>query len=296
MRVTAKKLSLLFLFLLLFTFSLVGQRAFAADDNFELVVNPPSISITLARTQSSKQVMKVTNQGATKVSILMTGRDFDESCTASNCFDSWVDMAPASFDLEPGQSQFVTVSISVPSDAEFGNRIGFVDAVASPTKLTDEYWHTVKQGSSVGTMFIVKVPGIVKEELSLNSFTADINSNPRTFTMDVTSKSNVHVDVSGDVVIREKTTGAVYKVPIEIKSLAPGENRLVSLVWENAPLWGRFEATLNAHYGDSGKKLTAIIEFSTVPTSFYIGAVVFFLVLVIVSFVSYKKIHKHYGV
>ncbi len=296
MRVTAKKLSLVLLTFFVLTFVLVGQRSLAAEDNLELVVNPPSISITLARTQSSKQVMKVTNQGPTKISILMTGRDFDEKCTGTNCFDSWVTMSPASFDLKPGQSQFVTVAISVPSDAEFGNRIGFVDAVASPTKLTDEYWHTVKQGSSVGTMFIIKIPGVVKEDVKLNSFTADINSNPKTFAMDVTNKSNVHVDIVGDVVVKEKTTGGVYKVLIDIKALAPDENRLVSLVWENAPLWGRFEATLNAHYGNSGKKLTAIIEFSTVPMFFYIGAVAFFLILIVVSFVSYKKIHKHYGV
>ncbi len=179
-----------------------------------------------------------------------------------------------------GQSKDVTVSITIPKDAAAGGYYGAVRFApagsADPTK-------NVTLSASVGSLILVKVPGDIKENVTLDSF--DVRTDPEATSGSsfFTSNKNLYA------VARFKNTGNVHEQPfgkvilkrgskvlqtVEINNTEPRGNvlpdsiRRFSVKLDKVGLWGKYTVEGNFGYGSSGQLVSGSTSFYVIPLTY----------------------------
>lgn len=209
------------------------------------------------------------------------------------------------FTLGPGQQKQVTVVIKVPASAPGGGYYGAVRfAPASDTNNNQ----TVSLSGSVGSLILAKVPGDVKEQLSIASFDARKNDRPSTIFF---SKNDI------DAVVRFQNLGNIQEAPFgkillknssgkviatyEVNNVDPRGNVLPDSIRKfTTPLGksvgtiGKFKLEGNFGYGTNGQLLSASTTFYVIPFSFIVGFIALVLFIVFLIF-GMPRIVKSYN-
>ena len=195
-----------------------------------------------------------------------------------------------------GQSKDVTVSIAIPKDAAAGGYYGAVRFApagsADPTK-------NVTLSASVGSLILVKVPGDIKENVTLASF--DVRSDPEAnsgssfFTSNKNlyavarfdNTGNVHEQPFGKVVLKR---GSKVLQTVEINNTDPRGNvlpnsiRRFSVKLDKVGAWGKYTVEGNFGYGSSGQLVSG-------STSFFVFPLLYFLItiaaLLLIGFIAF---------
>ncbi len=190
-----------------------------------------------------------------------------------------------------GQSKDVTVTITIPKDAAAGGYYGAVRFApagsADPTK-------NVTLSASVGSLILVKVPGDIKEDVTLASF--DVRTNPEAnggssfFTSNknlyavarFNNTGNVHEQPFGKVVLKR---GSKVLQTIEINNTDPRGNvlpdsiRRFSVKLDKVGIWGRYTVEGNFGYGSNGQLVSG-------STSFFVFPLLYVLIIVVALIVA----------
>ncbi len=205
-----------------------------------------------------------------------------------------------------GQSKDVTVSITIPKDAAAGGYYGAVRFAPAgsidPTK-------NVTLSASVGSLILVKVPGDIKENVTLASF--DVRTDPEATSGSsfFTSNKNLYA------VARFKNTGNVHEQPfgkvvlkrgskvlqtVEINNTDPRGNvlpdsiRRFSVKLDKVGLWGKYTVEGNFGYGSSGQLVSGASTFYVFPLT-YILIGLGILLLIAGAIVGLPRAIKRYN-
>ncbi len=240
----------------------------------------------------------------------------DNAPLPKNDFKKLVEAIP-DVTLGPKEKKQINVRISVPDTANAGGYYGairFVPAVVSaqPDK-------NVGLTASVGTIFLVRVPGNLKERLDLVQLSASNNDGKAKsfFTSgDVAvltrlkNSGDIHVQPFGKIDIKDMLGNTVQT--LEFNSATPdgeGVNTRANILPEstrkfvdklNNRRWiGRYTVEANLGYTQgSGDIITAKATFWYVPTVVLLGLIVLILVIVggaywLIRRQKAKRQHKH---
>ncbi len=208
--------------------------------------------------------------------------------------------------IAAGQSKDVKVNITIPSTAAAGGYYGAVRF--TPAGGTDAA-KNVTLSASVGSLILVKVPGDIKENVTLDTFDARSGDKAASGSSFFVSNNNLYA------VARFKNTGNVHEQPfgkvilkrgstvlqtIEINNSDPKGNVLPDSVRRfNAKLtkvgvWGKYTIEGNFGYGSSGQLLSGKTSFIVVPLAFIIGVIVF-IALAVGAIMWVPKAIKRYN-
>ena len=198
------------------------------------------------------------------------------------------------FTLAPGQQKAIAITINVPANASGGGYYGAIRFAPAGTNGPNQ---TVSLAGSVGSLILVKVPGDIKEQLSIASFDARSKDSPSSFFI-----SNKHIDAT----IRFQNIGNIQEAPFgkillknrsgkilgtyEVNSDTPPGNvlpdsiRKFSIPINKVGSFGQFKLEGNFGYGSSGQLLSASTTFYVVPLSFIIAFVFLVLLLAFLIF------------
>jgi hypothetical protein len=192
-----------------------------------------------------------------------------------------------------GESKDVTVSVAIPNDAAAGGYYGAVRFAPAgsvdPTK-------NVTLSASVGSLILVKVPGDIKENMTLESF--DVRTSPEatsgssffTSNKDLYAVSrfkntgNVHEQPFGKVVLKR---GSKVLQTIEINNTDPRGNvlpdsiRRFSVKLDKVGLWGKYTVEGNFGYGSSGQLVSGSTSFYVFPLAYVLVALAVLAVIVL---------------
>jgi hypothetical protein len=211
----------------------------------------------------------------------------------------------SSVTIQPGQTAQVPVVISVPENAESGGYYGVVRFVSG---LSNTNGGNLNLSASVGTLFLVTVPGNLTENLEVVDFSAAhngstgrlfINTKKLSIITRLKNTGNIHVAPFGVVTISH---GSKVIEEYEFNSTQPRGNILPDSIRKfNDPLkntsWsGKYTIMANLGYGTSGNLLTMKNTFWVIPLWFLILAVIITLAILIGSyfvFRRYKMMKKH---
>ncbi len=222
----------------------------------------------------------------------------DENVTAAgNSFKSLVgNLQPIS--LGPKEKKEISVKIAVPGNASAGGYYGAVRFV-SEQEGTDK---NVALSASVGTIFLIRVPGNLTEKLDLVQFTAAKNgSNGRFFinsgNMSVITRlknnGNIHVKPYGKVTITNRS-GKIVET-YEFNSTDPRANVLPNSTrkfedkLKNQKWLGKYTVTANYGYGSGGSLITAKTSFWVIPSWMIIIFAIIIVALIVAGFMIYRK-------
>lgn len=213
--------------------------------------------------------------------------------------------AGGNFTLRAGEQKNVVVTITIPANAPGGGYYGAIRfAAASNVNGPNQ---TVSLAGSVGSLVLVKVPGDIKEQLSIASFDARVNDRPSTFFL---RNKNI------DAVVRFQNEGNIQEQPFgkillknhsgkllaayEVNGVSPPSNVLPDSIRKfSIPLknkvgsFGQYKLEGNFGYGTSGQLLSASTTFYVIPIWMIVLFIAIVLLLAFLVFVMPKLVKAY---
>ena len=222
-----------------------------------------------------EQSLRVTNETDSEATYAITVEDFgaqgeegnvnlydDGQSNGSFSLAKWITVEPQSLTMGPKETKIVTYSINIPKNAEPGGRYASV--------VVNSGGRTKVQGGAavsprVVSLVLLRVSGDVKEEASIESFTAPKYSetSPVNFDLRVKNSGRNHIKPKGTIIITNIFGKKVGEVQLNGENVLPGAIRKMTTEWKagNA-LAGRYTATLAATYGEKNdKRLSTSVSF-----------------------------------
>lgn len=197
------------------------------------------------------------------------------------------------FTLAPNEQKDVKVTVTIPQNAAPGGYYGavrFAPAAASADQ-------SVTLSASVGSLILLKVPGNIKENVSIASFDVRKNDTAQTlFTSGKDLKAVVRFQNNGDV--QEEPFGKVLVrkggqtlSTAEINNTSPRGNVLPSSIrrfsvdLDGIGSFGKYTIEGNFGYGSNGQLITASKTIYVVPISLLVIIGVAIVALLLIIFV-----------
>lgn len=154
---------------------------------------------------------------------------------------TWLSLEESSVELGPGESATVEFTISVPLEASIGEHRGviLVERQEAPGS------GTLELKTRVGLVVGIDVLREVALAGSVGPMTWDRDHGHIAFQVSLTNTGEPSFGASGVVEVTDRAGGPVARVSLTPagRYVAPGETATFEGVWEDPPLFGRYEAT-----------------------------------------------------
>lgn len=275
-----------------------------------VTISPPITDVALNPGEENEQKILVTNPTENLLELYPSAMNFNASGESGEpgfypaseearkfSLAHWIVLSQPKIAVAPKQVVEYKYKIAVPPDAEPGGHYGVVFFATKPPE-AEKSVSQVSIASQVGSLVLVRVPGNVVEEGSLEEFSSPWFSfkPPTPFAVFIKNSGNVHWKPEGEITIRDWRGKERGRIDINPKrgNVLPDSRRKFDSVWEApaSPFWkipvGRFSADLRAAYGFSEKTLGSKIYFWIIPWWFII--LVFIIILaIIIFFIRYRR-------
>ncbi|MBU1349100.1 hypothetical protein KJ781_03455 [Patescibacteria group bacterium] len=224
---------------------------------------------------------------------------------------SWITPQARAVTLGPKETMDFTYVVNVPERAEPGGHYAAVFFSTRPDVQEDS--SSVGMGAKTGILFLLKVPGDIKEDARVESFRVSggsrIDRLPAYFELRIRNLGNVHFRPEGTIVIKNIFGSVAARVPVNPRRSAvlPNSIRRVETAWAKTfdevegegfitgvkNEWrnfaiGRYTADLEAIYGSGKQTLRGDVTFWVFPWRLTVIAVSI-LLLLIVLFKLYNR-------
>lgn len=166
-----------------------------------------------------------------------------------SCAD-WVTVRPAEFNLSPGASKKIQLSIRIP-DGEDGGHYGKLVFDTYPLSAEAS---GLEPDTSLGSTLMVIVPGASEMEGTITGFEPSLTEDgkPSGFTMAFNNTGNVHVRPTGVIMVKDYMGDVLHEQFLEkdVPSILPGNSRQLKEVYNGEKLLpGEYTATVVIDYG-----------------------------------------------
>ena len=207
-----------------------------------------------------------------------------------NSFKSLINNLPT-VSLAPNERREVKITLSVPPNAASGGYYGAIRF--SPG--TGENDKNVALSASVGSIFLVRVPGNITEKLSVESFGVAqgghagslFSSGPFTIETRFRNFGNIHVQPFGKIFVKNFSGKIIDEIEINNAqprgSVLPASIRKFSNPVKSQKMFGKYTAEASFGYGSNGELLLAKKTFYVIPYKLIgsIIGVILFMVFVL---------------
>lgn len=254
-------------------------------------ISPALVELNGEAGKSYSIQLKVLNVTASDLLFRSSVNDFsakDETGTPSIAVGSsvpstasirqWVAAIP-DFALRSHQSQTIDAVVTIPANAEPGGHYGVIRFSGRDPAVSGS---GVGQTASAGTLVLVRVAGVVKENLDLISFLASKNGKasaffedgPITFIQRYENTGSVHVKPIGQIEVRDSFGNKVGTLAVNSTkgNVLPSSIRRFESKLDKLWLFGRYTADISVAYGSTGQAIVQSISFWVIPYKLILAA------------------------
>jgi hypothetical protein len=279
-----------------------------------ITISPPIADLSLNPGQESEQKIQVTNPTENLLELYPSVMNFNASGESGEpgfypasdeaskfSLAHWITLSQPKIAVAPMQVVEFKYKINVPLDAEPGGHYGVVFLATKPPE-ADAAASQVSIASQVGSLVLVRTPGDITEEGSLEEFSAPwfFFKPPVSFAAFIKNNGNIHWKPKGEITIRDWQGKEKARIDINPKrgNVLPDSRRKFEEKWDApaTPFWkipvGKFSADLRVVYGQNDKTLGSKIYFWIIPWWLIIGVAVLFLALIIFCIRRWRKKRK----
>jgi Bacterial protein of unknown function (DUF916) len=223
---------------------------------------------------------------------------------ANHSLKRFVQSVPA-FTLAAGQQKTIPVRISVPKNAPGGGYYGAIRFAPTSVDKTSPDQNVTLAGS-VGSLVIVKVPGDIKEQLSIASFDVRTGDSASSFftsnkglkaTVRFQNGGNIQVQPFGKILLKDRSGKILDQY--EVNNVDPAGNVLPDSI-RKFPVdlkkvggFGQYKVEGNFGYGSTGQLLSASTTFYVIPAWLIILFIAIVLLLVFIVLVLPRIIRAY---
>ena len=251
-------------------------------------LSPVRIDATVEKGRSVTESVSVTNVNNYQITAKAIINEFiasnDESGSPAVILDNSQPAPANSFrgitstipdvTIDAGKTATVPVTITIPQNANSGGYYGAVRFVSANTA----NGNSVTLSASVGTIFLITVPGKLTEQLQLVDFSAAQNGSTASFFTNsknlqmitrLQNTGNIHLAPNGKINITNSGGKIVETLDFNNTNprgeVLPSTTRKYTYNIKNQDLFGRYSATAYLGYGTLGQVLTVKTSFWVIP-------------------------------
>lgn len=229
----------------------------------------------------------------------------DDEYAPSHSLKRYIAPIP-NIEINAGQSKDVKVTITMPRDVAAG---GYYGAVRFAPVNGSNGPSNISLTASVGSLMLVKVPGDIKESLTLESFdvrTGERSNNASSLFFSnkdlyavarFKNNGNVHEQPFGKVVLKRGNTilQTTELNNTDLKgNVLPDSIRRFSVKLDKVGMWGKYTVEGNFGYGTSGQLVSGKSTFYVIPLMLILG-VLALIALVVAAILWLPKAIKRYN-
>lgn len=246
-----RRYALLACFLALFGAMTTGAQSISLG----LTVTPGKFEATMPIGSSYNLPITVNNSAASAVHVLTSLTDFAVSDNGDYQFEKvgtrpysllkWAAIKPREFDIAPGTTQQVQLTLSVPSDDKLsGEYAGIVFFQTRP----ERHGGGVAFSARVAAKIYVTIPGTQKIEGAITKMTSVKAPGGQVYRVIFRNTGNAHVYCRGQLIVQKGGT-VVYQVPLADNVLVErGGERTIQVQGKSLEP-GSYQAIATLDYG-----------------------------------------------
>lgn len=297
------------LLLVAFAAIIAPASAAAANGPSGLQVSPAIVEINAERGKTYEIKIRITNNTVTDINYYANVNDFrakdetgnpelitDNTAPSSASIVKWIEpIAP--FMLNPNQAKEIIAKMVVPNDAEPGGHYGVIKFGNQPPSIAQT---GASLTASAGPLLLVRVDGVIKENLTVTDFYAQrkdkkatvFENGPVVFVERLTNSGSVHVRPSGSILVSDMFGRQIAELNINDKkgNVLPNSTRRFDQSLNRKWMFGRYTAKMVLSYGTSGGALDSVITFWVIPYKLIALAI---LILVLIIFLFKKALNRY---
>ncbi|MEI8068061.1 MAG: hypothetical protein WCG91_03925 [Candidatus Shapirobacteria bacterium] len=291
-----------FIFLLILTFPLVTNRVMAQNVVGTSAI-PPRVEISAKPGDVKSEVIKIRNEANNDQNFTTSVADFivnDSKGTpikieAGSNLDnrwaasSWIQVSESKFKLKGGETKALSLVIMVPKDALPGGHYAMILHSPDNQKTLSSSGSSIQ--TQVGTLVYITVAGDIKENASVNKFSAPkfLEFGPVNFDTTIKNLSDIHIKPVGSITVKNLLGLKTGKLDLADTNIFPYTSRDFTNKLDKKWLFGRYTANLNAIYGPSGKTIAATLVFWVIPWRLLILLVALIAIIATVIILNKNK-------
>ena len=208
---------------------------------------------------------------------------------------------PPTVDLGPNERKEVKIVITIPQNAAAGGYYGAIRFLPADIVTGANLSLT----ASVGSLFLINVPGNIKEHLSLLQFGAAsggkvkklITGGPVSIITRFKNDGDTHEKPFGKIQVKDSHGKLVAEEEINNiepqSNVLPGSIRKFETKLKNSKWLGHYTVTAGFGYNPStGDLITAKASFWYIPLWMLVAIIALILALLITVYVVYRKLHN----
>jgi hypothetical protein len=310
-----KKTAFLIATFLILLSGIVLVRNIQAQQIMPLTVVPPKQEVLINPGERFTTSVKFLNQGDSPTTGTLTVLDFiveDEIGTpvfldnpqvvgttkipAKYSAASWIGIPQNSMTIPAKGNVSVPITINVPAGAVPGGRYAAVlfQPAGSLTLSNSESAQETPIAIRLASLIYIRVAGTISEKATVTKFEGPsfLEYGPATITTQILNEGNYHVAPNGAITLKDVFGRTVAKVNLDTKNIFPGTSRVYTNEIGTKLMIGKFTATLNATYGETGKALTSSLIMWILPWKIILAILLAFVIIVISGTAWYRKFKK----
>jgi hypothetical protein len=206
------------------------------------------------------------------------------------------------FDAEPvlvkaKEKKEVNFTINIPADATPGTYMGGISVTPHLKNQPKLNATGVITTTRVVFPMYIKISGEKVTKFDWTDFTHNYDAR-HIFTFTLSNKGNTHLKTSGEITITN-ITGEKYTLPLPSMTLMQKKDEIISIPWEEKPLFGFFTATANIKFLELDLQtntftevgnISKTINFTVIPWTHII--VVLVLITLLIAAIIITKIYS----
>jgi hypothetical protein len=183
--------------------------------------------------------------------------------------------------------------VIVPNDALPGGHYAMVLHSPSTEASLDQTGAVIQ--ANVGTLVYITVPGNIKQNATINNFSAPFFSEfgPIDFKANIANLSDIHITPAGSINIKNWFGGQTASLKLDTTNIFPYTSRDFTNTLKNRWLFGRYQAQLQAVYGTSGNVALATIYFWVIPWRLIILIITAIAIIIALILINKDRLHKN---
>lgn len=252
----------------------------------QYIVSPTKYELDVTPGQTVYREVTVSNRTGKTVTIEFSTEDFEGSDDPSQATVFLGDedgirgarrlISPEinSIVMQQGETLIMKVKIDVPKGTEPGGHYASLFAATS-IQSTDDEGSAINITSRLGTLFLIRVPGSIREEGTLNipEIPALSEYVPIEIGLVFNNHGTVHLKPAGRVLITNVLGQTVAEIPVKEWVVLPEASRRTIAQWDTQYAFGRYTVKAEINYGSDQTQVIVSRSFWVIPWKIVLGVV-----------------------
>ena len=245
-------------------------------------VSPTKVDLVIGSGQMVEEVINVENQGDRVARIHVYAMDFAIDKENSFAFYEpghqsyscarWLTLDEAEFDLTPGESKKVKVTVSVPDEVEPGGHYAALFFETAPVENPPGVSVTI--AGRIPSLFYLTIPGITEADVFSDAEIVSLllpgwlEKGPVEAGVMVRNTGNVHLTIAAKAYFSGFRGENIGELDLGQVVVLPRSERIMKGSWEKTPLFSKVKASVVIGYFDQQGELvnkTQTADFWIIP-------------------------------